>query len=113
MRPSDMNLNFRSGTVEYNNKILISDGMFSLGENDKVNTLELAKEMIISKGDKPKISHRDIIGGSTTITHKNLAQKQTITHEVEKVALILLWLGPLGYSMLFDKKIKTHIRVLH
>ena len=32
MLPSDMNLNIRSETVEYNNKILISDGKFSLGK---------------------------------------------------------------------------------
>ena len=36
MLPSNINLNIRSGTVEYNNKILISDGKFSLGKNDKV-----------------------------------------------------------------------------
>ena len=50
MLPGDLNI--RSGTVGYNNKILISDGTLSLGENDTVNTLELAKE-----GDKPKLSH--------------------------------------------------------
>ena len=37
---SDMNLRIRLGTVRYNNKILVSDGKFSLGENDKVNSLE-------------------------------------------------------------------------
>ena len=37
MLPSDMNLKIRSGTVGYNNKILISDEKFSLGKNDKVN----------------------------------------------------------------------------
>ena len=37
MLPSDMNLNIRSRTVGYNNKILVSDGKFSLGKNDKVN----------------------------------------------------------------------------
>ena len=37
MLPSDMNLKIRSGTVGYNNKILVSDGKFSLGKNDKVN----------------------------------------------------------------------------
>ena len=41
MLPSDMNLNIRSGTARYNNKILVSDGKFSLGKNDKVNALEL------------------------------------------------------------------------
>ena len=39
--PSDMNLNIKSETVGYNNKIFVSDGMFSLGKNDKVSTLEL------------------------------------------------------------------------
>ena len=37
MLPSDMNLKIRSGTVGYNNKILVSDEKFSLGKNDKVN----------------------------------------------------------------------------
>ena len=34
MLPSDMNLNIRSGVVDYNNKILISDSEFVLREND-------------------------------------------------------------------------------
>ena len=37
MLPSDMNLNIKTGTVGYNNKILVSDGKFNLGKNDKVN----------------------------------------------------------------------------
>ena len=41
MLPSNMNLNIRCGTVRYNNKILVSDGKFSLGKNDKVNALVL------------------------------------------------------------------------
>ena len=32
MLPSDMNLKIRSRTVRYNNKILVSDGKFSLGK---------------------------------------------------------------------------------
>ena len=48
MLPSDMNLNIRSGTVGYNNKILVSDGKFNLGENEKVNSLVL----------EPVTSHR-------------------------------------------------------
>ena len=50
MLPTDMNLKIRPRTAGYNNKILISDGPFSLDKNDKVNTFELAKEAIISKG---------------------------------------------------------------
>ena len=37
MLPSEMNLKIRSGTVGYNNKILVSDGKFILGKNDEVN----------------------------------------------------------------------------
>ena len=40
MIPSNMNLKIRSGTVGYNNKILVSDGKFILGKNEKVNSLE-------------------------------------------------------------------------
>ena len=40
MIPSDINLKIRLRTVGYNNKILISDGKFSLGKNDEVNSLE-------------------------------------------------------------------------
>ena len=36
MLPSDMNLKIKTGTVRYNNKILVSDG---LGENDEVNLM--------------------------------------------------------------------------
>ena len=40
MIPSDMKLKIRSGTVGYNNKILVSDEKFILGKNEKVNSLE-------------------------------------------------------------------------
>ena len=38
MLPSDMNLNIRSGTAVYSNKIFVSDSGFSLERNDMVNT---------------------------------------------------------------------------
>ena len=37
MLPSNMNLKIKTGTVGYNNKILVSDGKFSLGKNKNVN----------------------------------------------------------------------------
>ena len=40
MLPSNMGLKIRSGTAGYKNKILVSDGKFILGENEKVNSLE-------------------------------------------------------------------------
>ena len=35
-----MKLKIKTGTVRYNNKILVSNGNFSLGKNDEVNSLE-------------------------------------------------------------------------
>ena len=40
MLPTNVELRIRSGTVGYNNKILISDGNFNLGKNDEVNSLK-------------------------------------------------------------------------
>ena len=39
MLPSDMNLKIKTGTVGYNNKILVSDEKFSLGKNNEVNLM--------------------------------------------------------------------------
>ena len=62
MLPSDMNLNIRLGTFEYNNKILISDGKFNLGKNDEVNTLEapVPKAALTSHKQKQAITHKDL-----------------------------------------------------
>ena len=89
MLPSDMTLKIRLGTVGYNNKILVSDGKFSLGKNDQVNA-GLAK------------SEEETTTKQTTTIHKVVmkapqppapAEKAIITHEDEKIAVILLVAG--------------------
>ena len=42
MLRSNMELKIKTGTVGYNHKILVSDGKFILGKNEKVNSLEPA-----------------------------------------------------------------------
>ena len=75
MLPSNMTLKIKTGTVRYNNKILVSDGKFILGKNEKVNSLET-----------PAISHKDsnlekqAADSETAVTHKDLEKKPTITH---------------------------------
>ena len=81
MFPSDMNLNIRSGTVGYNNKILVSDEKFSLGKNDKL----IAPAM---KSHAQTINSNEVLAHAPTITHKNQEPK-TITHNEEKIALVL------------------------
>ena len=46
MIPSDMNLKIRSGTVGYNNKILVSDGNFSLGKMMRLTWRYLQRKAI-------------------------------------------------------------------
>ena len=93
MLPSDMNLKLRSGTVRYNNKILVSDGNFSLGKHENVNlTAPVMK------------SHKTNSLEPTTIeSHSNTAQglthAPTISHEDEKNALILFLTG--GFTVWF------------
>ena len=78
MLPSDMNLKIRSGTVRYNNKILLSDGKFSLRKNDKVNLTvpAIKSHKTNSLAHKPNFSHKK-------------QEPQPITHNNEKVALVL------------------------
>ena len=64
MLPSNMALKIKTGTAGYNNKILVSDGKFILGKNEKVklavpamkshktNSLQLTHTPAISQ--KPK-----------------------------------------------------------
>ena len=93
MLPSDMNLKIKTTTVRYNNKILVSDGKFSLGKNDKVNSLVLGpmgptcREPVIPM-TKGHPCHEVI--EQQTQAHE-LSQKPT--HEEEKIAFVLFLAG--------------------
>ena len=88
-----MNLDIRSGTVRYNNKILVSGSGFSLGKNDMVNSLEFPM---------PKADHKEVLTShqKQAITHKDLGQS-TIPHEEERAALILFITGGLTRWFMF------------
>ena len=93
MLPSDMNLKIRSGTVGYNNKIIVSDGKFSLGKNDKVNSLVLGP-MGPTTGEASGEPVIPILKGHPS--HKVIAQQtqsQKPTHEDEKIAFVLFLAG--------------------
>ena len=91
MLPSDMELRIRSGTVGYNNKILVSDGNFSLGKNDEVNSLETPAVETNSLETPAIESHSN--------TAQGLAHASTISHEDEKTAFILFIVG--GFTAWF------------
>ena len=104
MLPSDMNLKIKTGTVRYNNKILVSDGKFSLGKNVKINSLTLdprtplRREPVIStpKMKSHKYSKTNSLQGlahAPNISHKKQEPPQSGTppgsHNEEKIALVL------------------------
>ena len=80
MIPSDMNLRIRSGADGYNDKILVSDGKLIPGKNERVN---LAVPVMKShKTNSLELTH------TPAISQKNQEPK-TITHNEEKIALVL------------------------
>ena len=100
MIPSDMNLKIRSGTVGYNNKILVSDGNFSLGKNEnvnlmapaiknhKTNSFETPAMKSTQTATRPKHNSNDVLSHAPAISQKNQEPK-TITHNHEKFVLVL------------------------
>ena len=84
MIPSNMNLKIKTGTVGYNNKILVSDGNFILGKNEKVNLMVPA--MKTHKTNSLGLTH------TPAISQKN-QEPRTITHNEEKIALVLALAG--------------------
>ena len=106
MLPSNMELNIKTRTVGYNNKILVSDGNFSLGKNDEVNlAVPAVKSHKTNSLETPAIkSHKTSSIEPTTITTSQglthtpaISQKnqepKTITHNDEKIALVLALAG--------------------
>ena len=84
MLPSNMALKIKTGTVGYNNKILVSDGKFILGKNEKVN-LEVPA-MKNHKTNSFGLTH------APAISQKNQKPK-TMIHNEEKIALVLALAG--------------------
>ena len=82
MLPSNMKLKIKTGIVGYNNKILVSDGKFNLGKNEKVNLRVPHKTNSLAQ--KPNFSHG--------VAHKK-QEPQPITHNEEKIAFVLFITG--------------------
>ena len=97
MLPSDMTLKIRPGTVGYNNKILVSDGKFSLGKNENVNLTTLA----IKNHKTNPLETPAIKSTHNSKRTSDLKQKTIISHEDEKVALVLSLTGIFTIWLIF------------
>ena len=115
MLPSNLKLKIKTGTVGYNNKILVSDEKFILGKNEKVNSLEapviknhkgsnVVTQTAVTHKDsnhvkQTAVTHKD---SETAVTQKDLEKKPTFTHEEEKIAFILSLTGIFTVWYLFQ-----------
>ena len=80
MLPSNMNL--RIGKVKnYNNKVLISSPSFKVGTNVKIN--------LDDEKDKPDVKQKEEPDIKSNKEHKPEPDMNELTHEEEKVALVL------------------------
>ena len=83
--PSNLTLRIKTGTVRYNNKILVFDEKFIQGKNEKVNSLE-APVMKSHKGSnvvtQTAVTHKD---SETAVTHKDLEKSQLLPTKKRKL----------------------------
>ena len=83
MLSSDMNLKIKTGTVGYNNKILISDEKFSLGKNVEVNAP-------VMKSTQTTANSNDVLP-LRLAQKQNISHKQEPTHNEEKIGSFFNW----------------------
>ena len=106
MLPSDLKLKIKTGAVGYNNKILVSNGNFILGKNEMVNSLEtpaiknhktISLETPTIKTYKTNPLETPAMKSTQTAVNSertaDLEQKTIVSHEDEKVALVLSLTG--------------------
>ena len=106
MLPSNLKLKIKTGIVGYNNKILVSNGNFILGKNEKVNSSEApaiknhktnSLETPTSKNYKTNPLETPTMKSTQTAVNSertaDLEQKTIISHEDKKVALVLSLTG--------------------
>ena len=116
MLPTNMELRIRSGTVGYNNKILVSDAKFNMGKNDEVNSLK-TPAIETNSLETPAIKNHKINFLETPAIESHLNTAQGLTHasaishgreapappahEDEKAVFIILLTGGFTVSFLF------------
>ena len=117
-----MKLKIKTGAVGYNNKILVSDGNFILGKNEKVNSLETpaiknrktnSLETPTIKNHKTNPLETPAIKSTQTAVNSertaDLEQKTIISDEDEKVALVLSSTGICTILVHFSMKVSHQL----
>ena len=99
MLPSNMTLKIKTGTVGYNNKILVSDGKFIVGKNENVNlAVPVIKNHETNSIEPTTITTTQGLTHTPAISQKN---QKPITHNEEKIAFVLLMAGGFAIRNMF------------
>ena len=107
MLPSKLKLKIKTGTVGYNNKILVSNGNFILGKNEKVNSLETPT---IKSHKTNSLETPTMKSTQTAVNSERTADKTIISHEDEKVASVLSLINWNIYDMVhFSMKVSHQL----
>ena len=93
MLPSNMQLRIRSGTVGYNNKILVSDKKFNLGKNDEVNSPVIETNSLKTRAIKSHLYTAWGLTHTSTISQNSQKPKTIIHSDEKKIALVLALAG--------------------
>ena len=111
-----MELKIKTGTVGYNNKILVSNGNFSLGKNDEVNIItpaiknhktnssETPAMKSTQTAARPKRNSINMLSHTPAISQKNQEPK-AITHNDEKIALVVALAGGFATWNIFHQNV--------
>ena len=94
MLPSNMTLKIKTGTVGYNDKILVSNGKFILGKNEKVNAG-------LAKSEEETTTKQKMTTIHIVVMKASQVEKPIITHEEERAALILFITGGFTIWLIF------------
>ena len=85
-------MRIKSGTVGYNNKILVSDKKFNLEKNDEVNSPVIETNSLKTPAIESHLNTARGLIHTPTISQKN-QKPNTIIHSDEKIALVLALAG--------------------
>ena len=93
MLPSNVILKIKTDTLRYNNKILVSDGKFILGKNEKVNlTVPVMKSHKRTQtAARPKRNSNNVLSHAPAISQKNQEHKTIIALVLAPAGGFAIW----------------------
>ena len=98
MLPGNLKLKIKTGTVGYNNKILVSDEKFILGKNDEVNLMTIKSHKTNSLETPTIKSHKtnSLETPAIKIHKQRSTQKEQLKKRLSLMKMGNLWRTPMA-----------------